>query len=82
LLIGYGTRPEEGLRDVQNALAVVQKIDKNFEAFCLRTIAKYHRQIGQRPRPNANCARQRRSRGSAVLTMTWRRLPQNWVTCI
>jgi tetratricopeptide (TPR) repeat protein len=36
------------VRDVQNALAVVQKIDKNFEAFCLRTIAKYHRQIGQR----------------------------------
>jgi tetratricopeptide (TPR) repeat protein len=41
-------RPDEGLRDVQNALAVVQKIDKNFEAFCLRTIAKYHRQIGRR----------------------------------
>ena len=48
LLIGYGTRPDEGLRDVQNALAVVQKIDKNFEAFCLRMIAKYDRQVGKR----------------------------------
>jgi len=48
LLIGYGTRPDEGLRDVQNALAVVQKIDKNFEAFCLRMMARYHRQIGRR----------------------------------
>jgi len=48
LLIGYGTRPDEGLRDVQNALAVVQKIDKNFEAYCRRMIAKYHRQTGKR----------------------------------
>jgi tetratricopeptide (TPR) repeat protein len=48
LLIDYGMKPDEGLRDVQNALAVVQKIDKNFEAFCLRNIAKYHRQIGRR----------------------------------
>jgi len=48
LLIGYGTRPDEGLRDVQNALAVVQNIDKNFEAFCLRTIAKYYRHVGNR----------------------------------
>ena len=48
LTIAYGTRPDEGLRDAQNALAVVQNIDKNFEAFCLRTIAKYHRQTGNR----------------------------------
>jgi tetratricopeptide (TPR) repeat protein len=48
LLIGYGTQPDEGLRDVQNALAVVERIDKNFEAFCRRMIAKYHRQIGRR----------------------------------
>jgi tetratricopeptide (TPR) repeat protein len=48
LLIAYGTRPDDGLRDAQNALAVVQNIDKNFEAFCLRTIAKYHRQVGNR----------------------------------
>ena len=48
LLIGYGTQPDEGLRDVQNALAVVERIDKNFEAFCLRMIAKYHRQLGKR----------------------------------
>jgi len=48
LLIAYGTRPDEGLRDAQNALAVVQNIDKNFEAFCLRTIAKYYRHVGNR----------------------------------
>jgi tetratricopeptide (TPR) repeat protein len=49
LLIGYGTQPDDGLRDVQNALAVVRRIeDRNFEAFCLRMIARYHRQVGRR----------------------------------
>ena len=37
LRIEYGDQPEEGLRDMQNALAVFEKLgDKNFEAFGLR----------------------------------------------
>jgi len=48
LRIEYGDRPADALRDMQNALAVFQKLgDKNFEAFCLQVIAAYYRQVGR-----------------------------------
>jgi tetratricopeptide (TPR) repeat protein len=44
LLIDYGPNPQEGLRELQNALAVVRKLgDKNFEVFCLQGIAAHYR---------------------------------------
>ena len=47
LRIRFGDRPEQGLRDMQNALAVVQKVgDRIFEVFCLQGIASYYRQTG------------------------------------
>jgi tetratricopeptide (TPR) repeat protein len=46
MLIEYGN-PEEGLRDVQNARAVAEKLqDKAFQAFCARVIATYYRTHG------------------------------------
>ena len=48
LRIEFGNQPALALRDMQNALAVVQELgDKNFEAFCRQVIAAYYRQIGQ-----------------------------------
>ena len=48
LQLEYGNQPSTALRDMENALAVFQKIgDKNFEAFCLQVIAAYHRQAGR-----------------------------------
>ena len=48
LRIEYSDRPADGLRDLQNALAVFQKLgDKNFEVFCLQVIAAYYRQTGR-----------------------------------
>ena len=48
LRIEYSDHPADGLRDLQNALAVFQKLgDKNFEVFCLQVIAAYYRQTGR-----------------------------------
>jgi tetratricopeptide (TPR) repeat protein len=48
LLIEYGPDPAQGLRNMQNALAVVQKLgDKNFEAFCLQLIGAHYRYAGR-----------------------------------
>jgi tetratricopeptide (TPR) repeat protein len=48
LLVEYGDKPEAGLRDLENALAVSRKLgDKNFEAFCLQVIAAYYRYAGR-----------------------------------
>jgi serine/threonine protein kinase/tetratricopeptide (TPR) repeat protein len=48
LLIEWGPRPADGLRNIQNALAVVRKLgDKNFEAFCLQVIAAFYRYAGR-----------------------------------
>jgi tetratricopeptide (TPR) repeat protein len=48
LRIEYGDRPSEALRDVQNAVAVFQKLgDRNFEAFGLQMVALYYRQAGR-----------------------------------
>ena len=48
LRIEYSDDPAGGLRDLQNALAVFQKLgDKNFEVFCLQVIAAYYRQTGR-----------------------------------
>ena len=47
LLIDSGS-PEEGLRDVKNALSVVERLgDKNFQSYCLRVIATYYRNQGR-----------------------------------
>jgi tetratricopeptide (TPR) repeat protein len=47
MLIEYGN-PEEGLRDVQNARAVAERLqDKTFQAFCARVIATYYRNHGR-----------------------------------
>jgi len=47
MLIEYGD-PEEGLRDVETALAVFQKLgDKNFEVYCLQLRAAYYRYGGR-----------------------------------
>lgn len=49
LAIEYGTSPQDALRDVQNALAVIQKLnDRNFELFCRRLLARYYRYAGRR----------------------------------
>jgi tetratricopeptide (TPR) repeat protein len=48
LLIASGHDPDQGFREVQNALRVVQKIgDRGFEIFALRTTAAYHRYAGR-----------------------------------
>jgi tetratricopeptide (TPR) repeat protein len=48
LRIEYSDSPASALRDMQNALAVFQKLgEKNFEAFCLQVIAAYYRQTGR-----------------------------------
>ena len=48
LLVEYGGTPEEGLRDLENALAVFRKLgDKNFEVFCLKVIGAYYRYAGR-----------------------------------
>jgi tetratricopeptide (TPR) repeat protein len=48
VLVDYGPSPDEGLRDVQNALAVFRKVgDKNFEVKCLQIMAAYYRNTGR-----------------------------------
>jgi tetratricopeptide (TPR) repeat protein len=48
ILIEFGGNPEQGLRDVQNALGVFQKLgDKNFEVFAAQITALYHRNRGR-----------------------------------
>jgi tetratricopeptide (TPR) repeat protein len=48
LLIQSGLNAEEGLRDLQNALAVFRKIgDRNFEVFAAMVTGAYHRYAGR-----------------------------------
>ena len=48
ILIEYGGDVDQGLRDAQNALVVVQKVgDKVFEVFTRRLIAKHYRYAGK-----------------------------------
>jgi tetratricopeptide (TPR) repeat protein len=48
LLIVFGSNPDEGLREVQNALAVSRRLgNKDFEAFCLQLIALYEQRVGR-----------------------------------
>jgi len=48
LRIEYSDEPEAGLRDMENALGVFQKIgEKNLEAFSRQVIAAYYRQAGR-----------------------------------
>jgi tetratricopeptide (TPR) repeat protein len=47
LRIVNGIDPDQGLRDVRNALAVVQRLnDQNFEVFCRRALAVFYRMSG------------------------------------
>ena len=49
LLIDFGPSPEDGLREVSNALEVARQVHNNdFEAFCLYVIAGYYSYAGQR----------------------------------
>lgn len=48
ILIENGGNPEQGLRDVQNALAVARKIgNRNFEVLAAQLTAAYHRYAGR-----------------------------------
>jgi tetratricopeptide (TPR) repeat protein len=48
LRIVFGPNPDEGLREIQNALAVARTLgDKDFESFCLKEIATYFLNAGR-----------------------------------
>lgn len=48
LLIDYGPDPDEGLRDLRNALEVFRKLgDRNFEVFAAQVTAAYYRYSGR-----------------------------------
>ena len=48
LRVYYGPDPDEGLRAVQNALAVFRKLgDRNFEVFAAQVTAAHHRDAGR-----------------------------------
>jgi tetratricopeptide (TPR) repeat protein len=48
IMIEAGDDPDEGLRRVQNAMAVFRKIgNRDFEVFAAQTIAAHHRQSGR-----------------------------------
>ena len=48
ILIQYAGKPTEGLRDLQNALAVFRKLgDRTWEVFAARVIAASHRSAGR-----------------------------------
>lgn len=48
ILIEYGGKPEEGLRNLQNALAVFRKLgDKNWEVFAAKVTAASYRSAGR-----------------------------------
>jgi len=48
LLIEYGPDPDEGRRDVENALAVARKLgDRTFEMFCLQMVGVHDRNAGR-----------------------------------
>jgi tetratricopeptide (TPR) repeat protein len=48
LRISNGIDPDQGVRDVQNALAVVRRLkDRNFELLCLQALAAFYRFTGQ-----------------------------------
>jgi len=48
LLIQFSATPEEGLRNVQNALAVSRTLgNKTFEVFCLNMIASHYLNVGR-----------------------------------
>ena len=64
-------RAAQALRDMQNALAVFQKLgDRNFEAFCLQLIAVYYRQAGRHADAERELNRRWRSCESATSTTT------------
>ena len=48
ILIEYGGKPDEGLRDIENALGVFRKLgDRNWEMFAARVTAASHRHAGR-----------------------------------
>jgi tetratricopeptide (TPR) repeat protein len=48
LLIEFGEDPEQGRREVENALTVLQKLgDRNFEVLCRQVISAYYRASGR-----------------------------------
>jgi tetratricopeptide (TPR) repeat protein len=48
ILIEYGGKPDEGLRDIQNALGVFRKLgDKNWEVFAAKVTAASYRYAGR-----------------------------------
>jgi tetratricopeptide (TPR) repeat protein len=48
MLIEYSGQPDQGFREVENALNVFrQNGDKHFEAYCLRIMGKYERNAGR-----------------------------------
>ena len=48
LLIEYGDDPDDGRRDVENALAVARKLgDRTFEMFCLQMVGVHDRNAGR-----------------------------------
>ncbi len=48
LLIEYSDHPDEGRRDVENALAVARKLgDRTFEMFCLQMVGVHDRYAGR-----------------------------------
>jgi tetratricopeptide (TPR) repeat protein len=57
LLIEYGDRPDEGLRFVEGALRVVQRLeDRSWEVFCLQFIAAHSRFTGRYAEARAGLA--------------------------
>ena len=54
LLIDFGPNPEEGLREVENALEVSRaRRNKDFEAFCLQTSPSITSTSGRMPKPSS-----------------------------
>ncbi|MSO29822.1 MAG: serine/threonine protein kinase [Acidobacteria bacterium] len=50
LVVAYGGDLDKAFRDLQNALAVFQKLgNKDYEEFTLRALGTYHREAGRRP---------------------------------
>jgi tetratricopeptide (TPR) repeat protein len=48
ITIEYGGNIEAAFRDIQNALRVFEQLgDKNFEVYCRKVVAKYHRHAGR-----------------------------------
>ena len=48
LVVEYGGKLDEGVRDVRNALSMFEKLgDKDFQVFCLQVLAGYYRNAGR-----------------------------------